>query len=237
MSTTIRGTRVNLAAAICWESYMPLLRQALYSQNINLYLAPTADGRDGWLSLMRTIGVEGRCFVLSSNMCVRDGGGQQANSDATPRKGRTPSAVSADTDGCEIILPPPHSKSPSSRRRRKSVFDDDGNEIVLCSPADNGDDAIEEPKMTAVPEQATIPDARPPNKGTFVSRGGSCIVNPFGDAIAGPQWEDDQGLIYADVDLRDCIRGRLDLDAGGSYSRNDSFNFSVKGLNLDPLPY
>lgn len=71
----------------------------------------------------------------------------------------------------------------------------------------------------------------------FTSRGGSAIVSPFGDVLAGPQWEDDEGIIYADVDFQDCIRGRLDLDTAGSYSRNDSFKFSVEGLELRPLPY
>ncbi|RSL64314.1 hypothetical protein CEP54_004778 [Fusarium duplospermum] len=221
VTTTIRGVRINLAAAICWENYMPLLRQSLYAQNINLYLAPTADNRDAWLGLMRTVGVEGRCFVVSSNMCIPKTGGEINGSAPPTTRGRRNSTLTE--DGFEIALP----KSPTRRRhRRKSVFDEDGNEIVLCC-----DDDGETPAPPSTSSRSQI------GKTEFLSRGGSSIVTPFGDVVAGPQWEDPDGLIYADVDFRDCIRGRLDLDAAGSYSRNDSFKLSVEGLNLDPLPY
>ncbi|POR35709.1 Bifunctional nitrilase/nitrile hydratase NIT4, partial [Tolypocladium paradoxum] len=116
-----------------------------------------------------------------------------------------------------------------------SVFDEDGNEIVLCCDAsdENGVNGTARPAAAAAARSMT--DGAP--AASFASRGGSCIVSPFGDVLAGPQWEDDEGLIFADVDMRECIRGRLDLDTAGSYSRGDSFKFSVQGLDLDPLPY
>uniref|UniRef100_A0A8H7NEY9 CN hydrolase domain-containing protein n=1 Tax=Bionectria ochroleuca TaxID=29856 RepID=A0A8H7NEY9_BIOOC len=277
VSTTIRGVRVNLAAAICWESYMPMVRQALYAQNINLYLAPNSDDGENWLNCMQTIGFEGRCFVVGSNMCLRGRSGEaggQANrlngiGSAMERHRGGPSMPSApplrrrrrksvfDDDGNEIVLSCPAeedeapglvpngvsetneddkvgdlpSAPPARRRRRKSVFDDDGNEIVLCCPDDGTSSA--EPNSVA----ATGTETSEAYKGPWTSRGGSCIVSPFGKVLAGPQWEDDQGLIYADVDFRDCVRGRLDLDVAGTYACNDSFKFSVEGLNLNPLPY
>ncbi|KAH6622705.1 carbon-nitrogen hydrolase [Chaetomium tenue] len=265
VSTVIRGVRINLAAAICWENYMPLVRQALYAQNINLYLAPTADGRDSWLSLLRTAAIEGRCFVLSSNMCVRntptpnghaaistkpqetdgtDGPIQDPSPPArTGTHHRRSSCVTE--EGFEIALPspPPPPTSSHPRARRQSILDDDGNEIVLHASDDSS-----KPTTTTTTASTTpaAPPTKPPHPSTtttttttpiFTSRGGSSIVSPFGDVLAGPQWEDDGGLIHADVDFADCIRGRLDLDTAGSYSRNDSFRFSVQGLELAPLPY
>lgn len=204
----IRGVRVNLAAAICWESYMPMLRQALYAQNVNLYLAPTADGRDAWLGLMRTVGIEGRCFVVSSNMCVRGGGsGSGSHSSAV---------VAAEENGDGGDVSPYQQQQPS--RRRNSVLDEDGNEIVLPSDGKAAGDKPPSGKVNGLAKASSAGQVGAAG-GKFISRGGSCITNPFGDVLAGPQWEDDEGIIYADVDFKDCIRGRLDYDAGGSYSR------------------
>ena len=69
----------------------------------------------------------------------------------------------------------------------------------------------------------------------FVSRGGSCIIDPLGEVIHGPLWEKED-LLIQDVDFEDCERGRLDLDVAGSYSRNDSFKLSVTDLDLTPPP-
>ena len=61
----------KLGAVICWENYMPLMRMAMYAKGIQLYCAPTADDRETWLSTMRHIALEGRCFVLGCNQFAR----------------------------------------------------------------------------------------------------------------------------------------------------------------------
>ncbi|MEW6262820.1 MAG: nitrilase-related carbon-nitrogen hydrolase [Thermodesulfobacteriota bacterium] len=134
---------------ICWENYMPMLRMAMYSKNVALYCAPTADDRDTWLASMRHVALEGRCFVLTA---------------------------------CQFV--------------RKRDFP----ETVRVSLGDS-------------------PDA-------VLMRGGSAIVSPLGQVLAGPHF-DGEAILTATLDLDDIGRGKFDFDVAGHYSRPDVFQLIV----------
>lgn len=59
-----------------------------------------------------------------------------------------------------------------------------------------------------------------------VCRGGSCIVDPFGNFLAGPNTES-EAILAAEIDLRQIIRGKYDFDVVGHYSRPDIFQLHV----------
>jgi nitrilase len=139
----------RLGTVICWESYMPALRQAMYAQGIELYCAPTADDRPTWVSSMTHIALEGRVFVLTACQSIRLG------------------------------------------------------EYPEWYQQEVGED----------------PDSH-------LMRGGSAVIAPDGSLLAGPLF-DEEGILYADVDLAEIARGRLDMDAVGHYSRPDVFELRV----------
>src|SRR5437762_758860 len=147
----------KLGAVICWENYMPLLRMTMYAKGIQLYCAPTADGRDSWIATMQHIALEGRCFVLSCNQFAR-----------------------------------------------RRDYPQDYNTSF-------GDD----------PE-------------TILSRGGSCIVNPLGQILAGPNYSE-ECLLTAELDLADIARGKFDFDVVGHYARPDIFSLHVNEHPQSPV--
>ena len=149
----------RIGAVICWENYMPLLRAAMYAKGIEIYCAPTADGRDTWLPTMRHVAQEGRCFVLSSNQFAR----------------------------------------------RRDY------------PADYTTQFGDDPE-------------------TILSRGGSCIIGPLGDVLAGPDF-DGETILTADIDRNDIARARLDFDAVGHYARPDVFRLIVDETSRTPVAF
>jgi nitrilase len=232
VTTAIKGVRITMAAAICWENLMPLLRYSLYSQNVNLWLAPTADARDTWLPLVQTIGQEGRCFVVSAISCVKRKSLPKWTSDAsagsTSVKAGDIAAFSATTTNPTMS---------ADQARNTITIEEDEHELVLPTdesemPSSRGDAAKSTTTNSNAPKVESAEDV---DGDEFVCRGGSCIIGPRGQILAEPLWEvEDGGLIIQDVDFDDCDRGRLDLDVAGSYSRSDAFKLTVEGLNIDP---
>ncbi|EDU43611.1 hydrolase [Pyrenophora tritici-repentis] len=246
VTTEIKGVKLCMGSAICWENYMPLLRQSLYSQNVNLWFAPTADARDTWAALMRTVGCEGRCFVLSSNQCVKRRHLPPWISEGK-KEDQTESHSNGDESGVGRRMSQP--RTGAARRRSTITKTPEGHEICLPLPigeapvTDDNSSAIDSTPHFATEDAASLKQQpctqRKSSYGyreDFVSRGGSMIVSPLGEVIAGPLWEEEDELLVAEVDFEDCERGRLDFDSAGSYSRMDSFKLIVEGLDLSPPP-
>lgn len=145
-----------LGSVICWENYMPALRQAMYAQGVQLYCAPTADDRPSWPSSMVHIALEGRVFVLSA---------------------------------CQAIKLEAYSEA------HQAAFS-------LDFKADD-----------------------------YIMRGGSMIVSPLGEVLAGPSYDCETEL-YADLDMSQLSKGNQDFDVCGHYARPDVFELKV---NVQPM--
>jgi len=155
--TAVDSPYGRIGSVICWENYMPLLRMAMYSKNVALYCAPTADDRDTWIASMRHVALEGRCFVLTA---------------------------------CQYL-------------RRKDL-----------------------PASVRV-SLGDAPDA-------VLMRGGSAIVGPLGQLLAGPQYEGET-ILTADLDLEEIGRSRFDFDVTGHYARPDVFQLIVNEQETKPV--
>ena len=57
-------------------------------------------------------------------------------------------------------------------------------------------------------------------------RGGSAIVSPLGEVLAGPLFGE-EGRLTAELDLGEIARSRLDFDGVGHYARPDVFQLQV----------
>lgn len=69
-------------------------------------------------------------------------------------------------------------------------------------------------------------EEQPNSSGRPLIRGGSCIVSPFGEVLAGPVYGSEQ-IITAQIDLGEIAKGKFDLDVVGHYARADVFQLHV----------
>ncbi len=69
---------------------------------------------------------------------------------------------------------------------------------------------------------------------TVLMRGGSCIVSPFGQVLAGPNYAE-PCILTADLDMNEIPRGKYDFDVVGHYARPDVFQLHVNTRATPPV--
>ena len=68
----------------------------------------------------------------------------------------------------------------------------------------------------------------------LMCRGGSAIVSPLGEVLAGPLY-DQEGILTAELDLAEVARSKFDFDVTGHYARPDVFQLIVNEAPALPV--
>jgi nitrilase len=84
--------------------------------------------------------------------------------------------------------------------------------------------AVQHMQRSDAPDDYICADGDAPD--TVLINGGSCIVSPFGELLAGPVFGEDV-ILTADLDKSLITRGKYDLDTVGHYARPDVFSLHV----------
>jgi nitrilase len=108
----------RLGSLICWESYMPLARYALYAQDIEIYIAPTWDAGESWLATMRHIAKEGGCWVVGTATALQ---GSDVPEDF-PERNRLFNPEEWINDGDAVVIKPTGSIAAGPLHREKGIL-------------------------------------------------------------------------------------------------------------------
>jgi len=93
----------RVGTLLCWENYMPLARYALYSQGVEIYIAPTYDSGDGWIGTLQHIAREGCCWVVGCGNLMK---GSDIPKDFPEKEMLYPDANEWVNQGDSIVIAP-----------------------------------------------------------------------------------------------------------------------------------
>lgn len=65
--------------------------------------------------------------------------------------------------------------------------------------------------------------------------GFTAIIGPDGNAIAGPLADNEEGIVYGDIDLTEAIKWKMYHDYSGNYNRFDLFSLNINREVRAPL--
>lgn len=116
--------------------------------------------------------------------------------------------------GIEIYLAPTADARPSWTDTMKHIALEGRCFVLSCNQFFTMDDYPEKYKALVKDESQIL------------SSGGSIIVAPSGEVIAGPLFGE-EGVLTAEIDLGEISKYKMDFDVIGHYSRPDIFNFTV----------
>jgi nitrilase len=119
-SLNVIDTQVGkVGTLLCWENYMPLARYALFSQGIELYIAPTYDSGDGWIGTMQHIAREGRCWVINSGVVLTN---SDIPADFPDRESMYPESEEWINPGDSAVIAPGGEIVAGPMRREKGIL-------------------------------------------------------------------------------------------------------------------
>ena len=76
----------KIGSLICWESYMPLARAALYEKGITIYISPNTNDNPEWQHTIRHIAIEGALLLYQRRSCASASSDYPANEAAARTK-------------------------------------------------------------------------------------------------------------------------------------------------------
>jgi nitrilase len=108
----------RLGALICWESYMPLARYALYAQDLEILVNPTWDNSDIRLASMRHIAKEAGCWVIGTATALQ---GSDLSADF-PERDRLYPPDEWINDGDAVVVNPAGAVTAGPLHREKGIL-------------------------------------------------------------------------------------------------------------------
>ncbi len=109
----------RLGALICWESYMPLARYALYAQGVEIYVAPTWDEGETWLATLRHIAKEAGAWVIGTATALQAG---DVPADFPERDRLFPDAAEWINGGDAVVIKPGGAIAAGPLTREKAIL-------------------------------------------------------------------------------------------------------------------
>jgi nitrilase len=119
--------------------------------------------------------------------------------------------------GTQILISPTWDKSPNWIQTMQHIAREGGIFVISCCMA---------LKMSDIPDDYEFKKMYPKDR-EWINVGNSCIIAPNGKILEGPL-EEKEGVLYADIDLKQIIAAKRMFDVVGHYARPDVFEFNLK---------